>query len=54
VVKSGGQASNVLSAAATADGFALVPRGVSRVEKGEEITVEMFKWPESREWTDGR
>jgi molybdopterin molybdotransferase len=53
VVKSGGQASNVLSAAATADGFALVPRGVSRVEKGEEITVEMFKWPESREWADG-
>jgi molybdopterin molybdotransferase len=54
VVKSGGQASNVLSAAATADGFALVPRGVSRVENGEEITVEMFKWPESREWADGR
>jgi molybdopterin molybdotransferase len=52
VVKSGGQASNVLSAAAIADGFALVPRGASRVEKGEEVTVEMFKWPESREWVD--
>jgi molybdopterin molybdotransferase len=54
VMRSGGQASNVLSAAATADGFALVPRGISRVEMGEEVTVEMFKWPESREWIDGR
>jgi molybdopterin molybdotransferase len=54
VVKSGGQASNVLSAAATADGFALVPRGTTRVAEGEEVTVEMFKWPESREWPDGR
>ena len=54
VVKSGGQASNVLSAAATADGFALVPRGTAVVEQGEAVTVEMFKWPESREWIDGR
>lgn len=54
VVKSGGQASNVLSAAAAADGFALVPRGTAKVGRGEEVTVEMFKWPESREWTDGR
>jgi molybdopterin molybdotransferase len=53
VVKSGGQASNVLSAAATADGFALVPRGTGRVESGEEVTVEMFKWPESRGWDHG-
>ncbi|MDF2730912.1 MAG: molybdopterin molybdenumtransferase MoeA [Acidimicrobiia bacterium] len=54
VVKSGGQASNVLSAAAAADGFAVVPRGTSVVERGDPVTVEMFKWPESREWTDGR
>jgi molybdopterin molybdotransferase len=54
VVKSGGQASNVLSAAALADGFALVPRGTARVEEGDEVTVEMFKWPESREWEHGR
>ena len=54
VVKSGGQASNVLSAAAAADGFALVPRGTAVIEQGEAVTVEMFKWPESREWTDGR
>ena len=54
VVKSGGQASNVLSAAAAADGFALVPRGTGLVAEGEQITVEMFKWPEAREWADGR
>jgi molybdopterin molybdotransferase len=54
VTKSGGQASNVLSAAAMADGFALIPRGVGTVRAGETVTVEMFKWPESREWVDGR
>jgi molybdopterin molybdotransferase len=54
VAKSGGQASNVLSAAAAADGFAIVPRGTATIEQGEPVTVEMFKWPESREWIDGR
>jgi molybdopterin molybdotransferase len=54
VVKSGGQASNVLSAAAAADGFALVPRGTATIERGDPVMVEMFKWPESREWIDGR
>jgi molybdopterin molybdotransferase len=54
VVKSGGQASNVLSAAASADGFAVVPRGTGTVEAGGEVSVEMFKWPESREWSDGQ
>ncbi len=54
VVKSGGQASNVLSAAAAADGFAVVPRGTATIERGEPVMVEMFKWPESREWIDGR
>ncbi|MGH8870504.1 MAG: molybdopterin molybdotransferase MoeA [Acidimicrobiia bacterium] len=54
VVKSGGQASNVLSAAAAADGFAVVPRGVETVEVGDEVTVEMFRWSESREWIDDR
>ncbi|HEX2404875.1 MAG TPA: gephyrin-like molybdotransferase Glp [Acidimicrobiia bacterium] len=54
VVKSGGQASNVLSAAAAADGFALVPRGTATIEPGDPVLVEMFKWPESREWIDGR
>lgn len=50
---SGGQSSNVLSAAAAADGFAVVPRGTGPVEEGEPVVVEMFKWPETREWTVG-
>jgi molybdopterin molybdotransferase len=54
VVRSGGQASNVLSAAANADAFAVVPRGVGMVEAGGRVTIEMFKWPETREWVDGR
>jgi len=54
VAKSGGQASNVLSAAADADGFGIVPRGTATIEPGEPVTVEMFKWPESRKWIDGR
>jgi molybdopterin molybdotransferase len=54
VVKAGGQASNVLSATAAADGFAVVPRGTGTVEAGEEVSVEMYKWPASREWPDDR
>jgi molybdopterin molybdotransferase len=54
VMRSGGQSSNVLSAAAAADAFAVVPRGVGKVKKGGAVTIEMFKWPESREWVDGR
>jgi molybdopterin molybdotransferase len=54
VRRSGGQASNVLSAAAAADAFALVPRGVGTVRAGDPVTIEMFKWAESREWADGR
>ncbi len=53
VVTSGGQSSNVLSAAANADAFAVVPRGVGVVEEGEQVTIEMFKSPESREYVDG-
>jgi len=54
VKKSGGQSSNVLSAAAAADAFAVVPRGVATIERGGPVTIEMFKWPETREWLDGR
>ncbi len=52
VRSSGGQSSNVLSAAANADAFAVVPIGVGRVEPGDVVMLEMFKWPESREWPD--
>jgi len=54
VMRSGGQSSNVLSAAANADAFAVVPRGAGRIEAGAQVTLEMFKWSETREWVDGR
>ncbi len=53
VVSSGGQASNVLSAAAIADAFAVVPRGVKTIGAGEGVIIELFKAPETREWVDG-
>ncbi len=53
VVSAGGQSSNVLSAAAMADAFAVVPRGTSVVEAGGDVVIEKFKAPETREWTDG-
>jgi molybdopterin biosynthesis enzyme len=43
----------VLSAAAAADAFAVVPRGVGPVEEGETVEIELFKAPEAREWVDG-
>jgi molybdopterin molybdotransferase len=45
---SGHQASNVLSAVAAADAFAVVPPGVGTVEAGGEVSLEMFTWPENR------
>lgn len=45
---SGGQGSNVLSAAAVANGMAVVPRGVGSVGEGEQVAVEMLRSPESR------
>ncbi|GBD83654.1 molybdopterin molybdenumtransferase [bacterium BMS3Abin02] len=44
----GGQSSNVLSAMAHADAFALVPVGVGDLEAGDTVTLEMFRWPEIR------
>ena len=54
VALSGGQSSNILSAAAAADAFAVVPSGTGRVGAGKNVTVELFKAPESREYADGR
>ena len=45
---SGGQSSNVLSALAAADAFAVVPEGVSTVPAGGPVVLEMFRQPESR------
>ena len=48
--QAGGQASNVLSIAAVADAFAVVPRGVETIEKGESVLIELFRSPETREY----
>jgi molybdopterin molybdotransferase len=53
VALSGGQSSNVLSAAAAADAFAVIPRGTGRVDAGQNVTIELFKAPESREHANG-
>jgi len=45
---SGAQASNVLSAAAAADAFAVIPAGVETVDVGEAVQLEMLRWPPSR------
>ncbi|WKZ83510.1 MAG: molybdopterin molybdotransferase MoeA [Acidimicrobiia bacterium] len=44
----GGQSSNVLSALAAADAFAVVPVGVGTVAVGEVVTVEMWRAAETR------
>jgi molybdopterin molybdotransferase len=48
VVGTGGQASNVLSGAAQADCFAVIPVGRDVVGPGEPVTLELFKAAESR------
>jgi molybdopterin molybdotransferase len=45
---SGGQGSNVLSALAAGDAFAVVPEGTASIPTGDEVTLEMFRWPEER------
>jgi molybdenum cofactor synthesis domain-containing protein len=40
----GGQASNVLSATARADAFAVIPLGVSDMSAGDTVELEMFRW----------
>jgi molybdopterin molybdotransferase len=47
-VRSGGQDSNVLSALASAEAFAVVPVGVGSLSAGDSVTLEMFTWDESR------
>lgn len=53
VALSGGQASNVLSAVAMANCFAVVPRGVAEVEINEPVQIEMFRLPANRELEEG-
>lgn len=44
---SGGQLSNMLSALAYGNAFAVIPVGTGTVEAGGEIEMEMFTWPET-------
>ena len=48
VRSSGGQSSNVLSALARADAFAVVPVGTGMVEDGDPVAIELFRSPEAR------
>ena len=45
---SGGQGSNILSAAAAADGMAVAPVGVDVIREGEPVAVELLRAPENR------
>lgn len=51
-VKSGGQDSNVLSALAQAEAFAVVPVGTGSLSAGDPVTLEMFTWDENRGFDD--
>lgn len=48
VRQTGGQSSNVLSAAARADAFAVMPVGVDQVDEGEPVILELFRSVETR------
>lgn len=52
VVRTGGQGSHVLSGAANADVFAVLPRETSQVDAGEAVILELFHALETREITD--
>lgn len=45
---SGGQQSNVLTALALADAFAVVPVGQGTIDKGQPVELEFFRHPEDR------
>jgi molybdopterin molybdotransferase len=48
VVQSGGGGSHVLSGAANADAFAVIPVGVDLVSEGEPVVLELFRATETR------
>jgi len=53
VVPTGGQGSHVLSGAANADVFAVVPRDVGEIAVGDEVILELFRATETRRPDDG-
>lgn len=52
VAPSGGQGSNVLSALAAADAFAVVPVGVGDIAAGATVELEWFRSPETRTYEE--
>jgi molybdopterin molybdotransferase len=48
VEPSGGQGSNILSALAAADAFAVIPVGIGEVAAGDEVVLELFRSAETR------
>lgn len=48
VIQTGGSGSHVLSGAANADAFAVLPVGVESIPKGEPVTLELFRAVETR------
>lgn len=48
VVRTGGSGSHVLSGAANADAFAVLPVEVEKVTEGEPVTIELFRAVETR------
>ena len=48
VRSSGGQSSNVLSALARADAFAVIPVNTGWVHPGDPVAIELFRSPEAR------
>lgn len=53
VIQTGGSGSHVLSGAAKADAFAVLPVGVERISEGETVILELFRAVETREVEDG-
>lgn len=53
VVQTGGQGSHVLSGAANADAFSVLPRGVDHVGLGDPVILELFRAIETRAVHDG-
>jgi len=53
VVQSGGSGSHVLSGAANADAFAVLPVGVEKVADGDPVILELFRAVETRDLGDG-
>jgi molybdopterin molybdotransferase len=47
-VRSGGQGSAMHSSLANAEAFAVIPVGIGSLSAGDDVTLEMFRWPEGR------